>query len=130
MIHSLLATKAIFTLLQRSEELTEMLPSGNIYSIAAVESTKYPFCTIHRQSILPYSSKDGRYMETVTVQINVVHTSYKDGLLIADKIREVLEKNTYSDDDITIKRTLLSGAVEQFYNNAYIQTLTFTCDVS
>lgn len=69
-------------------------------------------------------------METVTVQINVVHTSYKDGLLIADKIREVLEKNTYSDGDITIKRTLLSGAVEQFYNNAYIQTLTFTCDVS
>ena len=130
MKNSLLITKYIRSILEQDKALMKLIPIKNFYPVDAKHGTKYPFAVIIRIGLEDDLSKDGVYEDTVVVQIYVVDDNYYNSITIANEIRNWLEGHTFKDDTIYIRKMKLSASSEAYYNDAYIQELTFNIKLS
>lgn len=126
MKNSLLITKYIRTILSEDKELMKKIPIKQFFPIDAKQGTKFPFAVIIRTGMYDNSSKDGIYEDNVTVSIIVVDDNYYGSIEIANEIRNWLEGHRYKDDTINITKMRLSSTSESFYNDAFLQELTFS----
>lgn len=130
MKNSLLITKYIRTILEQDTELMKKIPINKFFPIDAKQGTKFPFCVIARTGMQDRSTKDGIYEDIVTVSLIVVDDNYIDSIEIANEIRNWLEGHTYKDDTINIRKMSLSSTSETYYNDAFIQELSFNIYVN
>ena len=130
MKNTLLITKYIRTILEQDTELMKKIPIKQFFPIDAKQGTKYPFAVIVRTGLQDNSTKDGIYEDVVTVTIIVVDDNYIDSIDIANEIRNWLEGHTFKDDTIYIRRMRLSSTSEAYYNDAFIQELSFNIYVN
>ena len=126
MVHSLLITKYIRSILAQDEALMAKIPIDRFFPIDAKQGTTFPFCVIQRNSISTNRTKDGYGEDNVGVTLTIVDDNYIDSIEIADEIKCWLEGHRYKDDNITIQQIQLNGSSETMYNNAFIQQLNFT----
>lgn len=127
MINSIYISKTIYKLLSENEELAKYI-DGKIYPLVAENSTTFPFIIYYRDSLnCTKLTKDGYNSDNATFIISVVSNKYIESLEIANIVRKIFSKNVISGDDIEISNIELE--VDEDWNNAYIQTLTFNCTI-
>ena len=130
MKNTLLITKYIRLILEQDITLMGMIPIKQFFPIDAKQGTKYPFAVIVRTGMQDNSSKDGIYEDIVNVSIIVVDDNYINSIEIANEIRNWLEGHSYKDETINIRRIRLSTTSEAYYNDAFIQELSFNIYVN
>lgn len=134
MDNSLLANTYVKRILMQDEKilnaLTDEVTGTRIYPGDARAGSKYPFVAIHRNTVDPQYTKDGCYENNVSVTVFIIDNSYDEGVAIANNIRNRLDLCRYSDDDIYIVRTELTGAAEYVVDNTFVQELTFNLEIS
>ena len=112
-------------MLEEDKVLMKKIPIKQFFPIDAKLSTKFPFCVIQRTAMYDNSSKDGIYEDIITVTLLIVDDNYYGSIEIANEIRNWLEGHRYKDETINITRIRLSSCSETYYNDAFVQELSF-----
>lgn len=126
MTNSLKLVKYILEILKLDENLSKHISIDKIFPIDARLSTSFPFAVIQRTSLIPSSSKDGIYEDTVNFTIAIADDNYIGSVNIAQAIRNALDIRSYKTDEVCIRQLRLTGASETLYNDTFIQELNFT----
>lgn len=124
MINTLNIGKYIYTTLQQSEDIT-----CKVYPLVADNDAKYPFIIYKRVNLLSSDVKDGIIQDDVTIEIVVVSDKYAVGVDIATKVRELLEKEHVTFQEMEIDDCKVVLATEEF-NNAFVQRMQFNFKVN
>lgn len=124
MINTLNIGKYIYTTLQQSEDIT-----CKVYPLVADNDAKYPFIIYKRVNLLSSDVKDGIIEDDVTIEIVVVSDKYSVGVDIATKVRELLEKEHVTFQEMEIDDCKIVLATEEF-NNAFVQRMQFNFKVN
>jgi hypothetical protein len=124
MINTLNIGKYIYTTLQESEDIT-----CKVYPLVADNDAKYPFIIYKRVNLLSSDAKDGVFQDDATIEINVVSDKYSIGVDIATKVRELLEKEHVTFQDLEIDDCKIVLATEE-YNSAFVQRMQFNLKVN
>lgn len=124
MINTLNIGKYIYTTLQESEDIT-----CEVYPLVADNNAKYPFIIYKRVNLLSSDAKDGVFQDDATIEINVVSDKYSIGVDIATKVRELLEKEHVTFQDLEIDDCKIVLATEE-YNSAFVQRMQFNLKVN
>lgn len=97
-------------------------------TITDLNSTAYPFIVHTRMNTNSTgSSKDGSYGDNINFNITIVSDDYDECLDLAEEVRNLFENNVLRNADLRIKNVLLISSSEDFSNNAFIQSLNFSC---
>lgn len=137
MIDSLNIGQVIYNKLSTSNEINEIL-NNKIYPIVAIKRSNedigslLPFIIYSRDGLIPRSTKDGIYEDTVQFTIKIVTSNYTQGIDITTLVRNIFEGRKIIYDNITISDTVLTNAYEEYNDNysAYVQSLRFTTKIS
>lgn len=124
MINTLNIGKYIYTTLQQSEDIT-----CKVYPLVADNDAKYPFIIYKRVNLLSSDVKDGIIQDDVTIEIVVVSDKYSVGVDLATKVRELLEKEHVTFQEMEIDDCKIVLATEEF-NNAFVQRMQFNFKVN
>ena len=124
MINTLNIGKYIYTTLHQSEDIT-----CKVYPLVADNDAKYPFIIYKRVNLLSSDVKDGIIEDDVTIEIVVVSDKYSVGVDIATKVRELLEKEHVTFQEMEIDDCKIVLATEEF-NNAFVQRMQFNFKVN
>lgn len=110
------------------DRISDILP---VYAVIADHGAKYPFAVYRRTALLPRGSKDGGYfVDRATVQISIAADAYDQSVELANQVKERLEATRGALGKILVQRVDLVDAVEDWSNDAFIQTLTFDVSVT
>lgn len=120
MIDSLGIGKVIYTL----------LGDFKTYPLVADNNAKYPFIVYKRNNVISSTCKDGSYEDTVDIGITIVTMKYAEGIEIADKVREILQRQVIKIDDMILNDTYLISANESFTDNVFVQNLNFRTTIT
>ena len=101
------------------------LVGKQIYPIVVEENGKFPFIVFTRRSVNVSYDNDGVSTESGQVVISVVAKNYKETIAIVQRVREILEPTI---DDYCYRANITSMD-EGFYNNCFVQTITFQITV-
>lgn len=124
MINTLNIGKYIYTTLQQSQDIT-----CKVYPLVADNDAKYPFIIYKRVNLLSSDVKDGIIEDDVTIEIVVVSDKYSVGVDLATKVRELLEKEHVTFQEMEIDDCKIVLATEEF-NNAFVQRMQFNFKVN
>lgn len=124
MINTLNIGKYIYTTLQQSQDIT-----CKVYPLVADNDAKYPFIIYKRVNLLSSDVKDGIIQDDVTIEIVVVSDKYSVGVDLATKVRELLEKEHVTFQEMEIDDCKIVLATEEF-NNAFVQRMQFNFKVN
>lgn len=92
---------------------------SRIYPIATVVETQFPFIVFSRDSVTEEMTKDGRIYDDVSCTVYVMAETYSESVEIAEEVRRVME------DERTLGAEM-SGAVEAYSENTFVQQIQFT----
>lgn len=102
---------------------------SRIYALDARVGTKFPFAAIERGTVTVTGvSKDGIYEEVVGVTVYILSKDYDSGVVIANDIRNLLDRSHYTDETIKITSINFTGCDEMYIDangGAFMQRLTF-----
>jgi hypothetical protein len=130
---SILIWEYLRPVLEASSDLTSYVNKDNIFQLAALEGTPYPFVILRRDSVIPQYSKHlpglTGVINTISLSVSVWSDNYNESIYIANIVRSLLENYSYENDDIKIYHIELSSVNEYFNNNAFEQRLTFNVTV-
>lgn len=105
-------------------KLTTNIQDAKTYPLVADNDAKYPYIVYKRTGLTNLTCKDGIYEDAASIEITVVTDTYSSGINIAQQIRDCLEINgdTFNNMDL---ETSLVNANEDFSNNAFIQKMNY-----
>lgn len=116
--------KHIYNLLVNDQTLAGLV-GNKIYPLVAEESVTYPFVIFTKESVSGNYTKDLLTYDTATISVAVAAVNYFQTVQIAERIRAILE----SHKDGYFYNILLDGVTEDFVEDAYVQTLTFSAKI-
>lgn len=130
MIDSILIGKVIYSKLFENQTIQEVI-ADRIYPVIAEQTTNYPFIIYYRNSVVnTIFNKDGSVEDNVEFTVTVVSTKYNESADLANEIRKIFEKREILNNVIRITNSRLNGIAESYEDNAYVQSLTFSCTVN
>lgn len=130
MTNSILIGKTIYTKITEDEEIQSYV-SGRVYPLIAEQSSSFPFIIYWRNSIQSSNyTKDGFNEDFVEFTVVAVSDNYTQSLLIANRLRKILEVRKITGEDICITDIKMVDIDESWSENSYVQTLNFTCTVN
>ncbi len=100
------------------------------YPLVADNDAKYPFIVYKRINLESSGCKDGYYEDNVTIEVVVVTDKYYKGIQIANQVRELLEVQHTTYNDMDINDTVLVMATEEYDNNAFIQKMQYSFTIN
>ena len=138
MIQSILIGKAIYTILSNDEYISQKLTGKvdeiyklKVYPLIANSNTTYPYITYKKNNIQSSGTKDGISFDTVSFSISVTDINYNSSCDIANKIREIFERQEFNfNNGFRIHDINLTGVDELWNDEAFVQILTFECRVT
>ena len=128
MINSFKIGTAIHSLLSQGLEDTDI--NQKIYPLVAAEGTDFPFIVYKRNNLMSNNSKDGIFEDSVNFEISIITETYSEGIAIAQKVRQTLEKETINTDDFTLNDTKIVSSTEQYLDNVFVQKITFNTKIN
>lgn len=130
MTNSILIGKVIYNKLSENQTIQEVI-ADRIYPVIAEQTTNYPFIIYYRNSVVnTIFNKDGSVEDNVEFTVTVVSTKYNESADLANEIRKIFEKKEILNNVIRITNSRLNGIAESYEDNAYVQSLTFSCTVN
>lgn len=125
MTNSLLIGKLIYA------KLNQALQTDKIFPIVAENGTTYPYIVYKRTGLNTNTfSKDGICDDSCSYSITVVSDKYDECVELANEVRRIMEKPRMVTADLVINNNRLISANEEWASNAYLQELTFNCNIS
>lgn len=123
-------SKHLQSVLSSDPDIRERI-GDRIFPISTVTSTTFPFIVYERDSISVEYSKDGSVCDTVICTVYVMTESYMEGVVIAEDVRSALEsfEMVSGNGETRAFSAELSGAVESFIENTFVQQLQFTFEI-
>lgn len=107
--------------------LSTVLPS---YPIIAEQGANFPFSVYRRLGYYPKNTKDVyNYEETVVIEVNIAATTYAESVELAQRVKDVLEHNRGTYENLNINDITMVDATEDWLNEAYIQSMRFNIDL-
>lgn len=119
----------LITAALRTNDALAAAVGNKVFPIVSKEGTAYPFIVYRRSGITPSYTKDGRAGEVVTVEIVVAANNYTSSVEIADMVRDTIDGRGMEYGGMTVHRTELVAADEEFIEETYLQTLTFNLNI-
>lgn len=111
-------------------DLLKDVQPGKVFPLVADEGTTYPFIVYRRSAVNPSDSKDRyNYQESVTIEILVADNNYNGSVVLAEAVRKKLEHARGNANGVLVTDTFLTGADEQYLEDAFIQKLIFEFQV-
>lgn len=130
MTNSILIGKTIYNKITEDEEIQSYV-SGRVYPLIAEQSSSFPFIIYWRNSIQSSNyTKDGFNEDFVEFTVVAVSENYTQSLMIANRLRKILEVRKITGEDIVITDIKMVDIDESWSENSYVQTLNFTCTVN
>lgn len=121
--------KVIYAVITTDSELSNMI-GENIYPIIAEPDTPFPFITYTRSNIYVVNqSKDFWFNDELSFNIQICDDDYMRSCHIANLIRDLFENKVLSADDMKVYNIRMTGISEMWSENAYVQSLNFSCNV-
>ncbi len=124
MINTLNLGKYIYNSLTNSKTIT-----CKVYPLVADNNAKFPFIIYKRVNLFSSECKDGTYQDNVTMEIDVITDTYTEGIDIANKVRDILQKQYVNYQDMEINDASITMASEE-YNSGYIQRMQFNFKIN
>ena len=107
--------------------LSTVLPS---FPIIAEQGANFPFAVYRRIGYNTKNTKDVyNYEETIVFEVNIAATTYAESVELAQRVKDVLEHNRGTYDNLKINDITMMDAGEDWVNEAYIQSMRFTIDL-
>lgn len=107
--------------------LSTVLPS---FPIIAEQGANFPFAVYRRIGYNTKNTKDVyNYEETIVFEVNIAATTYAESVELAQRVKDVLEHNRGTYDNLKINDITMMDASEDWVNEAYIQSMRFTIDL-
>lgn len=126
MTNSILIGKYISQSLLNDDSLKSYI-DNKVYPLVASENTTYPFIVYWRDNINGnMRTKDGYAEDNVSFTVNIVSNNYTNSIEIANLVRKNIESLRINEDD-KIRDCHMSSIDESYYENAFIQSLSFDC---
>lgn len=125
--YSLKTGQYLLEVLSDNDELIALLGENKIFPLVAKDDTTYPLVIYTRDSVQTQYTKVIGHDNTVSITFRVYSDKYDEALEIANVIRNILERQSITfDDTIHINDIRLSSTYEQFTQDGFLQSLTFT----
>lgn len=105
-------------------------PFKKVYPLIADEDTTFPFIVYGRNSGYSQSDKDGIYSAIANVNVKVATQEYDEGVELADKIVNEMEKTIGDVQGFNIWQIRMTDSNEVFAENAFIQEMQFRVEFS
>lgn len=107
--------------------LSTVLPS---FPIIAEQTANFPFAVYRRIGYNTKNTKDVyNYEETIVFEVNIAATTYAESVELAQRVKDVLEHNRGTYDNLKINDITMMDAAEDWVNEAYIQSMRFNIDL-
>lgn len=123
MINTLNFGKYIYSVLKN-------ITDNRVFPLVADEGTKFPFIVYRRVNLTNLENKDGYVEDNVTMEITVVADKYTKSVEIINKVREILEIQNTSFEDMDISDASITMATEEYNNSAYIQKIQISFKIN
>ena len=114
--------KVIYNILSNDKDLKIKL-KDKIFPLVSEAETTFPFLIYRRKSILQHNTKDKLYSESADVEIIIASEKYNESVVLAEMVKEVLEKYKGINNSIDVDKIEVIDAYEEFANDAYLQNL-------
>ncbi len=102
------------------------LVGNRMFPIASIEEVAFPLIVYSRDYVTPQYDKSEKQIADTSTTVFVAAESYSESLIIAEEVVKALDKKFASYDGYEVKDARLTAAAEDYNNDTYIQTLTFT----
>lgn len=120
--------KYIRQFLIEDERYNDIVGQVKTFPLIANAETDFPFVTYQRTNAKVLYTKDGRYENTMTVEITILCDNYTQSIDILCLIRDILEGRRYKDEDIYIRDIRVNEVSEDFNEDTFIQRISFDID--
>lgn len=121
--------KAICNILLADEEVNTIL-GNKIFPLIANNSTTFPFAVYRRASVDITGTKDLYNLEEVAaVEIAIAAETYPESIEAVKKIHDALINKKGMFEGIDIKEIKIGDALEEYIDDAYVQTLKVTIKI-
>lgn len=129
MPNSILIGKSIYNILSNDEVLKSKL-NDRIFPVVAEEGTVFPFIVYTRTNVTPNFVKGGIYIDSTSIEINIVSNNYIESVELANRVRNIIEgiKRT-TIEGIYIDDIKMTSCNEGFFEYAFVQVLTFEINI-
>lgn len=103
--------------------LAPVLPS---YPIIAEQGANFPFAVYRRSGFQSRNTKEiYSYEEAVAIEVVIAATTYAQSIELAQQVKDVLEHNRGTYENLEITDITMTDASEDYINDAYVQTMSF-----
>lgn len=103
--------------------LAPVLPS---YPIIAEQGANFPFAVYRRSGFQSRNTKEiYSYEEAVAIEVVIATTTYAQSIELAQQVKDVLEHNRGTYENLEITDITMTDASEDYINDAYVQTMSF-----
>ena len=116
----------IYEKLSSSASLKRLV-RDKIFPVSTLRATTFPFILYKRNSLIPNTTKD-RYStgDNVEVEIIVADSNYSRSIIIAEYVRDLIDKKTGDYKRFSVIDANLISTDETFTEDNLIQRLTFS----
>lgn len=116
----------IYEKLSSSASLKRLV-RDKIFPVSTLRATTFPFILYKRNSLIPNTTKD-RYStgDNVEVEIIVADSNYSRSIIIAEYVRDLIDKKTGDYKRFSVIDANLISTDETFTEDTFIQLLTFS----
>lgn len=108
-----------------SDSKLKKLVGNQIFPLVVEEGGHFPFVVYTRRSVNIDYCNDGVAGESGNILISVVAKNYIETIDIMQRVREILEPSC----DDYVSRVSVTAMEEGYYNNCFVQTMTFKIDI-
>lgn len=120
--------KHIYSKLSASQQLAALV-GGRIFPLASKTDIAYPFIAYERETVAPDYDKMAQRRAETSVSIYVVAETYQESLDIAEIVCGLIDLQTGTYSGFKVTEARMTGAAENFVNEAFVQTLTFNFEI-
>lgn len=114
--------------LTQSQDVTDIVPATSIVPLVAAP-TSQPFITFQHGPVEPDYTKDGVVIDRVQVMIVCCSNDYEQSIDIAAAVRDTLEYQSYTDEDIYIPIIQIEEITEDVVNDTYVQQILISFEI-
>ena len=125
---SLSACEIIYDVLSNDEAITEKVTK--IYPVVELTEAQCPYIVYRRTGLSANPQKAGQPgADTVEIEVGCFAADYEDSVELAELVRSALDYRQHVTDDLRMRSCYLSGASEDYGDDAFVQNLLFTIKI-
>ena len=110
------------------EDEAVMSKCNGVFPLAWPDEVKKPYISFHRVGFEATYTK-GAVSDTAEVEFDILTDDYDSGLELAEAVRACLDNQRGEEGGLRLSMSKLTEALEDRYEEAYIQTLVFTVKI-